>query len=109
MCKMTNARSNGPCTGKQYGYIAGVIDAIIDPRGPSIHGPVLSAILDREVSKENVIGEDLARVLFDILLEMKTEKGADGKKVKSPNPLFDEQAVLAIQEIFTYLPVGATI
>ena len=87
-----NDRDGGPCSDKQYQFLAGTIDMITEKE---THGAILSALLSRAVSSDNVPSGRCASGLLDVLLE-KT-KNDDGELVA--NPHYRENAVQCIKEL----------
>ena len=83
-CRTLHTDSNNACSDKQYNYLSGLIDAIT---GEAVtHNDIFRAMTRRETNSENRIGSDLARSLFDWIVQEK--KGA-------VNPLFDANKVEA--------------
>lgn len=81
--KMLDIHRNGqgPCSEKQYQYLAGLIDSLPDV-GKDGHGKVLSIICQSEINSNNRPAFDLATKLLDYL---PTHTKVEGNKVENPN------------------------
>lgn len=71
-------KSDGPCTAKQYQYLAGLIDALTNGE----HNYTLSLLCQSEISSDNVPGAKVAAELFKILPEQIKAKDANGREMR---------------------------
>lgn len=78
--KTLHAKSNGPCTPAQYGYLVGIMDKLTNKQ----HGYALSLLCQSEIGKDNLPGEKVAANLIALLpTTVKNDAGED-----VPNPTY---------------------
>lgn len=88
-CKKKHQRSPGPCTDKQYKFLAGILDNLTQPGG---HNDILAFLCDTDaITQSNPPGIDLVSFLLKHLTEMKD---------KQPNPEYKAQYVQAVKQIW---------
>jgi len=78
-CRKKDKKSEGPCTGPMYRYLAGVID---DITGQTTHKEILTLLLGRKIDSENMPGFELTSQLLDWLPE---SSGKGAAKVLNPD------------------------
>lgn len=87
-CRTLHTDSSNACSDKQYNYLSGLIDAIT---GEIVtHNDIFQVMTGRETNSDNRIGSNLARSLFDWIVQEK--KG-------EVNPLYDANKVNAIKTL----------
>lgn len=90
-CLMMHRQSDKACSDQQYQYLAGILDKLTDGN----HGIVFDVLTGRETSAENRVGLDLARYLFDSLVEYRK---VDGQDVASAT--YDPQVVDWVRQVY---------
>lgn len=91
--------SSGPASAKQYGFLAGLIDAIVkDATGATDgHKRVLPVVCQTEISRNNPPGADVVETLLKHLPTHVTD-GATGEKL--PNPDYSKPVSDAMVAIY---------
>jgi hypothetical protein len=88
-CRGKHNESAGPCTDGQYGYLAGVLDSIVDKKGG--HRAILTVLVGRAVTKENPPGIGMVSKLLAWLPADK-----DGQ----PNPEHKPEYLACVRRIW---------
>lgn len=77
-----HAKSNGPCTVAQYGFLVGIIDELTNNQ----HGYILSLLCQSEISKSNMPGHKVADKLLELLTPTIKVEGDDTlQEIVNPN------------------------
>ncbi len=95
--KAKHAESDGPATGAQYRYLAGVLDKITGVKDS--HGDLLGILIGRAVTSANPPGIRLAKLLLDYVVEERTET-VNGEKVKVANPQYRQDIADMLKAIW---------
>lgn len=79
-----HAEDGGPCSAKQYGYLCGLIDQIVEQETGAAdgHKRVLPVLVQRPVSADN---PPSAKMVGNLLSQLATQAMHEGKKVENPD------------------------